>query len=73
MILYEPAFNHNHTDTFEYTIIDCAGNSDSAIVTLNINTRKEESDNGTSLGTISMILMMLLTSMLGLFFIRKET
>ena len=73
MILYEPTFNHNDTDSFEYTIIDCQDNTDTAVVTLNIDTKQGSSDNVDSLEKISMILMILFTSMLGLFFIRKET
>ena len=73
MILYEPTFNYNDTDTFEYTIIDCQNNTDTAIVTLKIDIKEGSSDNVDSLKKISMILMMLFTIILGLLFIRKES
>jgi len=73
MILYELEENYQGTDTFEYTIIDCAGESDTAIVTLEIDCScSQSSDSGDALETISMILMMIFMGMVGLFYIRKE-
>ena len=72
MILYEPNSDYADTDSFEYTITDLAGNSDTALVTLDINIDDNHSDNGNALGNIGMILMMILMGITGLLYIRKK-
>jgi len=73
MILYEPNSDYADTDSFEYTITDLAGNSDTALVTLDINIDdNQHSDNGNALGSIGMILMMILMGITGLLYIRKK-
>ena len=73
MILYEPEANYLGSDTVEYTIFDCAGLSDTATVTLDIDCAStQRSDSGDALGNISIIFMMILTGMLGLYYIRRE-
>jgi len=73
MILYEPNSNYMGTDSFEYTITDLAGGSDTAVVTLDINIdQNQHSDNGNALGSIGMLLMIIFMGTIGLLYIRKE-
>ena len=73
MILYEPESNYQGSDTFEYTISDCAGLSDTATVTLDIDcSSTQRSDSGDALGKVSIIFMMILTGLIGLYYIRRE-
>ena len=73
ILIYTPNKNIDVlTDSFEYTITDCAGNSDSALVTLDIQCDTIKSDDVNTLGKISILLMTLLTISIGLIFIGKE-
>jgi CshA-type fibril repeat protein len=61
------------TDTFTYTITDANGDTSTATVTLDINCASTQtSDSGESLGIISMLMMIFMTIMTGLYLIRKE-
>jgi len=73
VLIYTPNQNIDVlTDSFEYTITDCAGNSDSALVTLDIQCDTINSDDVYALGKISILLMILFTIFIGLTFIGKE-
>jgi len=74
VLLYTPAADVNNiTDSFTYTITDAQGNTSTATVTLNVNcASSQRSDGGDALGMFSIMLMMFLTLMSGLYFARKE-
>ena len=74
VLLYAPKADVNNiTDSFTYTITDALGNTSTATVTLNVNCASSQtSDSGDALGTFSIMLMMFLTLMSGLYFVRKE-
>ena len=73
MILYVPEANYVGSDTFEYTISDCIDLTDTATVTLDIDcSSTQRSDSGDALGKISIILMMMITGLIGLYYIRRE-
>ena len=69
---------NNLDESFTYTIKNSKGCEDTATVTLLVNCVSTQAPDGIksngsdALGTISMILMALMTSMAGLYFIRKE-
>jgi len=61
------------TVTFDYKIVDAMGNEDIATVTLNVDCASSQtSDSGDAFGKASMALMMFMTMLLGLYFVRKE-
>ncbi len=72
--IYEPDVDHNNIiETFTYTIVDAAGNTSTATVTLDVQcTSSQRSDGGDALGMVSMFMMMFLTAMTGLYFVRRE-
>ncbi|PHS41798.1 MAG: hypothetical protein COB07_01790 [Sulfurovum sp.] len=74
VLIYTPAADLNNlVDKFTYTITDAAGNTSTATVSLNVNCASSQtSDGGDALGTFSIMLMMFLTLMTGLYFARKE-
>ncbi|RLA68609.1 MAG: hypothetical protein DRG09_07670, partial [Epsilonproteobacteria bacterium] len=74
VLLYAPnADVNNITDSFTYTITDALGNTSTATVTLDVNCAStQRSDSGDALGTFSIMMMMFLTLMSGLYFVRKE-
>ena len=74
ILLYTPAADVNNiTDSFTYTITDAQGNTSTATVTLNVNCASSQtSDGGDALGTVSIMMMMFLTLMSGLYFVRRE-
>jgi hypothetical protein len=74
VLIYTPQADINNiVDKFTYTITDAAGNTSTATVTLNVNCASSQtSDGGDALGTFSIILMMFLTLMTGLYFAREE-
>jgi hypothetical protein len=74
VLIYTPAADVNNiTDSFTYTITDAQGNTSTATVTVNVDcASSQSSDGGDALGTLSIMLMMFLTLMSGLYFARKE-
>ncbi len=74
VLIYTPVADVNNiTDSFTYTITDAQGNTSTATVTLNVNCASSQtSDGGNALGTLSMMMMIFLTVMSGLYFVRKE-
>ena len=74
VLIFEPEPNVPHvTDSFIYTITDANGDVSTATVTLNINCASTQtSDSGDTLGIISILMMLLMTIMTGLYFTRRE-
>jgi len=73
MILYEPEEGYEGSDSFEYTIADCSGASDTANVTLDVHcTCDSVSSDSAGLSKMAMIVMMLLSIVFGLLYIKKE-
>ena len=74
VLIYTPvADGNNIVDRFTYTITDAAGNISTATVTIDVDCASSQtSDSGDALGTLSIIMMMFLTVMSGLYFVRKE-
>ena len=68
----DPDYN-NAPDSFRYTITDANGQTASATVALDIQCGSSQtSDGGDAMSTVSMLIMMFFTLMLGLYFVRKE-
>jgi len=74
-LLYIPDPNLNHlVVNFTYTITDSLGNTATASVVLNIVcTSTQRSDSGNALGYTSFFMVIFLTLLIGIYFIRKET
>ena len=74
VLIYTPAADVNNVvDSFTYTIMDAQGNTSTATVTVAVNcTSSQSSDGGDALGRLSIMIMMFMTLMSGLYFIRKE-
>jgi len=74
ILVYTPEPDTNYvTEEFIYTIMDSEGRTSDAMVTLHIKcTSSQTSDGGDALGTMSMLMMLLLTLVTGLYFVRKE-
>ncbi|HFQ62503.1 MAG TPA: hypothetical protein ENK39_09440, partial [Epsilonproteobacteria bacterium] len=74
VILYSPDADYNNApDTFRYAITDVNGQTADAIVNLNIQCGSSQtSDGGDAMGSMSMLMMMCLTLISGLYFVRKE-
>ncbi len=72
--VYTPEADINgETYIFSYSVKDANGNSDVAEVVINVNCASSQtSDSGDALGTFSMLMMILLTMMSGLYMMRKE-
>ena len=70
LLRYVPDSGYIGPDAFTYTIIDNNGDMVTKTFTVNVDARR--SDNGDALGTFSIILMMLLTGLIGLYYIRRE-
>lgn len=72
--IYTPEANvANVTDTFEYLITDANGDTSTATVTLKVDcTSTQRSDSGDTLGIRGMFMMLFMTGMIGLYFIRRE-
>jgi hypothetical protein len=71
--IYTPEANYNGPDIFNYVIIDKAGQQDPAKVDVNVDCASTQtSDGGDTLGTISMLMMIFMTIMTGLYFTRRE-
>ncbi len=70
---YAPEPNYSGPDEFDYVIVDTIGQKDPAVVDVDVNCASTQtSDSGESLGMLSMIMLMLLTIMTGLYFARNE-
>jgi CshA-type fibril repeat protein len=74
VIIYTPKADVNNVlDNFTYTITDAQGQTSTAKVSVNVQcTSSQSSDGGDALGTLSMLLMMFMTLLSGLYFVRKE-
>ncbi len=74
MILYTPEPDYNYApDAFRYSITDAHGNVAEATVRLDIQcASSQSSDSGDALGTVSMLVLAMMTLMIGLYFVRKE-
>ena len=74
VLIYEPEPNIPPvTDSFEYMITDASGDTSVATVTLDVNCASTQtSDSGDTLGTISMLMMIFMTIMTGLYLARRE-
>ncbi|HFQ62219.1 MAG TPA: hypothetical protein ENK39_07990, partial [Epsilonproteobacteria bacterium] len=74
VFIFEPEPNVPQlTDSFTYTITDANGDTSTATVTLDINCASTQtSDSGDALGIISMLMMIFMTIMTGLYLVRKE-
>jgi hypothetical protein len=74
ILVYTPEPDTNYvTDEFTYVIKDSEGRTSDALVTLHIKcTSSQRSDGGDALGTMSMLMMLLLTLVTGLYYVRRE-
>jgi len=73
VLIYTPEANLcDTTDSFQYTVTDCQGNSSTATVTLDIACTSTQTSDGSAMNTMTMMLMMILTGMLGLLYVRRE-
>jgi len=74
VFIYTPEANIAHVqDSFEYTITDSNGDTSTAEVLLDVNCAStQKSDSGSALGVISMLMMMFMTTMAGLYYARRE-
>ena len=70
---YSPDANYNGKDSFTYRLRDANGKSVSASVAIDVHcAASQTSDNGDALSLFAMLMMMFMTGMTGLYFIRKE-
>ena len=70
---YYPDANYNGPDSFVYMITDAAARTSTATVTINVDCASTQtSDGGDALGWIGILIMMFMTMMTGLYFVRKE-
>jgi hypothetical protein len=73
VLIYTPEANIcDTTDSFQYTVTDCKGNSSTATVTLDIDCASTQTSDGTAMNSIAMMLMMMLTGFIGLLYVRRE-
>ena len=73
IILYSPFANINHVpDSFRYSITDVNGNTSEATVQLDVQCASTQTSDGDAHSSITLVIMMLLTMMIGLYTIRKE-
>jgi len=72
--IYTPYADHNDVqDSFTYEIEDSNGDTDQARVCIDVDCASSQtSDGGDALGTMSMLLMLFLTGMVGLYYVRRE-
>jgi hypothetical protein len=71
LLRYVPEAGYSGPDSFTYTIIDRNGDTVTETFSLNVDGNKR-SDNGDALGKFSIMLMILFTSLIGLYYVRKE-
>ena len=70
---YYPDPNYSGQDSFTYMVTDGAGNTSTATVWINvICASSQTSDRGDSLGLAGILIMMVMTIIAGLYFVRKE-
>ena len=74
VLIYKPKADINNiVDTFTYTITEAEGHTDTAIVSVKVNCASSQtSDSGDALGTWSIMMMLLMTLISGLYFVKKE-
>jgi len=74
VLIYTPASDiSNVVDRFTYTITDALGNTSTADVSVIVDCASSQtSDSGDALGTLSIMMMMFMTLLSGLYFARKE-
>ena len=70
ILRYVPNAGYSGTDTFTYTVRNSAGEEITKTVVLNV--KEHKSDSGDTLGNFSIMLMILLTSVIGLYYNRRE-
>jgi len=71
--IYTPETNYNGPDVFDYVIIDEKDQEDPAIVDVTVDCASTQtSDSGDTLGTISMLMIIFMTTLVGLYFVRRE-
>ncbi|WP_295420908.1 cadherin-like domain-containing protein, partial [Sulfurovum sp.] len=71
--IYSPEANYDGSDAFNYVIIDTIGQTDSAQVMVDVECASTQtSDSGDTLGTISMLMIVFMTIVTGLYFTRRE-
>jgi len=71
LLRYVPKPGYSGPDAFTYVVIDQNGDRITRKIDLDIDGKKN-ADNGDAMDMLSMILMMLLTSIMGLYYTRKE-
>jgi len=74
VILYYPFEDINHvSDTFRYVILNSKGNTSEANVKLDVQCAASQvSDGANTLNNVTLLLMMILTMLIGLYTIREE-
>lgn len=71
--VYEPNANYNGPDSFTYELEDINGDKDQAKVCINVACASSQpSDSGDAGNVLSMLLMFILTTAIGLYYIRDE-
>jgi uncharacterized repeat protein (TIGR01451 family) len=71
VLRYVPKAGYSGLDSFTYTIIDNAGDTITKTMTVSVD-NKQSSDNGDTLGKFSIMFLMLLGMLTGLYYIREE-
>jgi len=69
-LVYVANKGYSGTDSFTYTVIDSDGNTVTKTTSLSVKAKK--SSNGSALNTLSTMLLMILTGLIGLYYIRRE-
>jgi CshA-type fibril repeat protein len=74
LILYTPSADVNNvSDTFRYSITDANGNTSEATVYLKIQCASSQaSDSGDAMSRLSLIIMLFITIISGVYFVRRE-
>jgi len=71
--VYYPEANYNGPDSFVYMITDAANRTSTATVTIDVDCASSQtSDGGDTLGSMGILIMMLMTMLTGLYFVRQE-
>ena len=70
ILRYVPNVGYSGADAFTYTVINSTGEEITKTVLLNVE--KQKSDSGDTLGKFSIILMIFLTGIVGLYYSRRE-
>ena len=73
VLVYTPEANLcDATDSFQYTVTDCKGNSSTATVTLNITCASTQTSDGDAYNTMSILLILFLSVCIGMLGMRRE-